>query len=262
MIEDAGLAANPQESVVITARSGALAKAAATAAADDVGAALGELRPVKDVGEPIWSADRDALLVPVTMRGTPDDAADHIDPVLDATAAVQRDHRDVVVRQVGEASLDAGINDHVGTDLAHGESLSLPITFGILLIAFGALIAAGIPVLLAFHTVVTSLGLYGPISHLVPDQGTVSSVVLLMGMAVGVDYSLFYLRRQREERQRGHTTIDAIEIAARTSGHAVIVSGAAVVLAMSGLFLMRDLTFTGLAIGSILSSSRSPCSDR
>ena len=251
MIDDAGLSADPQESVVITARSGKLDKAAATAAADDISAALGRLGPVKDVGKAIWSPDRDALLVPVSMRGTPDDASDHVQELLDVTASVQRDHHDVSVRQVGEASLDAGINDQVASDLASGESLSLPITFGILLVAFGALNASstGMP---AFSSVVTSLGLYGPISYLVPDEGTVSSVVLLMGMAVGVDYSLFYLRREREERQKGHSTIDAIEIAARTSGHAVVVSGAAVVLAMSGLFLMRETTFAGLAIGSIL----------
>ena len=252
MIDDAGLSADPQESVVITARSGSLDESAATEAADDVTRALGRLQPVDGVGKAIWSPDRDALLVPISLNGTPDDASDHVDQLLDATAAVQRDHRDLSVRQAGEASLDAGINAQVASDLAAGEALSLPITFAILLVAFGALIAAGIPVLLAFSSVVTALGIYGPISHLVPDEGTVSSVVLLMGMAVGVDYSLFYLRREREERQKGHTTIDAIEIAARTSGHAVVVSGAAVVLAMSGLFLMRETTFAGLAIGSIL----------
>ncbi len=252
LIENAGLAADPQESVLITARSGRLDEAAATAAATDVSAALGRLGPVKDVADPVWSPDRDALLVPVSMRGTPDDVSEHVERLIDATAATQRDHRGVTIRQAGEASLDAGINEQVGSDLAKGETLSLPITFAILLVGFGALIAAGIPVLLAFSSVMIALGIYGPISHLVPDEGTVSSVVLLMGMAVGVDYSLFYLRREREERQRGHSTIDAIEIAARTSGHAVIVSGAAVVLAMSGLFLMGEATFAGLAIGSIL----------
>ena len=185
MIDEAGLAADPQESVVITARSGTLDDAASTAAADDVGKALARLRPVEDVGEAIWSPDRDAVLVPVSMRGTPDDASDHVDELLEATASVQREHRDLSIRQAGEASLDAGINEQVETDLAAGESLSLPITFAILLVAFGALIAAGIPVLLAFSSVVTALGIYGPISHLVPDEGTVSSVVLLMGMAGG-----------------------------------------------------------------------------
>ena len=113
----------------------------------------------------------------------------------------------------------------VGEDLASAEMLSLPITFAILLIAFGAFVAAGIPVLLAITSVITALGLYAPVSYLVPDAGQVANIVLLIGMAVGVDYSLFYLKREREERARGRSTIDAIEIAAATSGHAVIVSG-------------------------------------
>ena len=106
--------------------------------------------------------------------------------------------------------------------------------------------------LLAFSSVLTALGLYAPISHFVPDSGTVANVVLLIGMAVGVDYSLFYLKREREERQRGRSTLEAIEIAAATSGRAVVVSGFAVMVAMSGLFLTRDITFASLAVGSIL----------
>ena len=187
MIENAGLSADPEESVLITARSGPLDAAAATAAADDVGAALGRLAPVQDVAEPVWSPHRDALLVPVSLRGTPDDASDHVEELLDVTASAQRDHSGVSIRQAGEASLDAGIMEQVNADLAEGEMLSLPITFAILLVGFGALIAAGIPVLLAFSSVITALGIYGPISHFVPDEGTVSSVVLLMGIEpVGV----------------------------------------------------------------------------
>ncbi|MFI5429085.1 MMPL family transporter [Aeromicrobium sp. UC242_57] len=157
-----------------------------------------------------------------------------------------------MIQQAGAASLDAGINDKVGEDLASAEMLSLPITFGILLIAFGAFVAAGIPVILAITSVITALGFYAPISLLVPDAGTVANVVLLIGMAVGVDYSLFYLKREREERARGRSTIDAIEIAAATSGRAVVVSGFAVMVAMSGLFLSGEAVFNALATGSIL----------
>jgi len=71
-------------------------------------------------------------------------------------------------------------------------------------------------------------------------------------MAVGVDYSLFYLKREREERARGRSHIDAIEIAAQTSGRAVIVSGLAVIVSMAGMFLVHDVTFASLAVGSIL----------
>lgn len=252
MIADADLEASPTESVLISAPSGSLDAGKAETAATQVSKAAVDVKGISDVGPPIWSEKRDALLVPITMTGNADDAADHVEGLLDATAAVQKDNPDLDIEQAGNASLDAGINDKVGEDLGSAEASSLPITFLILLVAFGAFIAAGIPVLLAVSSVITGLGLYAPISYLVPDSGTVANVVLLIGMAVGVDYSLFYLKREREERLRGRSTIDAIEIAAATSGRAVVVSGFAVVVAMSGLFITREPVFNALAVGSIL----------
>ena len=127
------------------------------------------------------------------------------------------------------------------------EKLSLPITLGILLLTFGAIIAAGVPVLLALSAVGTAIGLSALVSHLLPASDTLSSVILLIGMAVGVDYSLFYVRRTREERARGASRREAIDIAAQTSGRAVVVSGIAVVVAMSGLLLLgqRHLQLDG-----------------
>ncbi len=121
-----------------------------------------------------------------------------------------------------------------------------------MLLAFGAFIAAGIPVLLAISAVVATIGLIAPISHLIPAEETVSSMVLLIGMAVGVDYSLFYLKRAREERRRGKSALDAVEIAAATSGHSIVVSGAAVIVSMAGLYLAQDSTFASLASGAIM----------
>ena len=119
-----------------------------------------------------------------------------------------------------------------------------------MLLAFGALIAAGIPVLLAGTSVAATLGLLAPLSHLIPADSTVSSMIVLIGMAVGVDYSLFYLKRAREERAKGRTTLDAVEIAARTSGHSILVSGGAVIASMAGLFVVGNATFNSLAIGA------------
>jgi RND superfamily putative drug exporter len=107
-------------------------------------------------------------------------------------------------------------------------------------------------VILAITSVVGALGLSNLASHLIPGTDTTNSVILLIGMAVGVDYSLFYLRREREERARGRSHLDAVEIAAETSGRAVVVSGLAVVIAMAGLFLATDTVFSSLAVGSIL----------
>lgn len=246
-VDAAGLTPASTEVVVLTGPA-----SERTAAAREVADRAADAPGVEQVAPPATSPDGDVTIVPVEMSGTPDDASDHVDDLLDVTEAVQRGHPDLDVRQTGPATIDAGIMERVGQDLAAGESRSLPVTFVILLVAFGALIAAGIPLVLAIGSVVVTLGLYAPISALVPDGGTVMNIVLMLALAVGIDYSLFYLRREREERRRGATTLDAIQVAASTSGHAVVVSGLTVMIAMSGLFLMDELTFTGLAIGSIL----------
>ncbi|KQX73778.1 MMPL family transporter [Aeromicrobium sp. Root472D3] len=252
MLDDAGLAPTPAESVLVTARSGALDVPAATAVATQIGDRAADVAGVADVGAPVVSGSRDAVLVPISMTGGLDDALAHVADLEAVTAAAQADHPGLRVQQAGDASLQSALDEKVAGDLAAAEALSLPITFLILLVAFGAFVAAGIPVLLAVTSVVTALGLYAPLSHLVPDSGSVANVVLLIGMAVGVDYSLFYLRREREERARGRSTIDAIEIAAATAGRAVVVSGLAVTVAMSGLFLSGEPVFDALAVGSIL----------
>jgi RND superfamily putative drug exporter len=240
------------ENVLITARSGVLDLNAAKAAAADAATRMKALPEVAGVGEPVPAHDGSALLLPVTMSGDTDTTSDRVQPLLDATAAVQKAHPALRVEEAGGASISKAMDDTLGADFRTAEYLSLPVTLVILLIAFGALIAAGIPVLLALSSVAAALGLSTLASHLVPMGDATSSVILLIGMAVGVDYSLFYLRREREERSRGRHHLDAVEIAAETSGHAVVVSGFAVTIAMAGLFLAGDSTFSSLAVGSIL----------
>ncbi len=100
-------------------------------------------------------------------------------------------------------SVDTAINDRVAEDLGSAEGISLPITLLLMLLAFGALIAAGVPVLLAITSVAATMGIAAPLSHLIHAEPTVTSLIVLIGMAVGVDYSLFYLKREREERAKG-----------------------------------------------------------
>ena len=168
------------------------------------------------------------------------------------TAAVAADHPDLTVRQAGDLTTDRDINDQVADDLSSAEGISLPVTLVLMLLAFGALIAAGIPVLLALGSVAATMGIAAPLSHFVPAEPTVNSMIVLIGMAVGVDYSLFYLKREREERARGRTTLDAVEIAAQTSGHSIVVSGLAVAASMAGLYLVDVVTFDSLALGAIV----------
>ncbi len=252
MLHDADLDDPTTEDVLITPRSGQLDPALAAQAAADVNRRMTHLAEVSTVAAPARSADGQAVLVEITMRGDPNTSDDRVPALLDATAAVQHDYPALRVEQSGSASLDKAVNDQVSQDLGTAADVSLPVTLLILLVAFGAIIAAGVPVLLALSAVVTAIGLSTIASHFVPDSGTTSSMILLMGMAVGVDYSLFYVKRHREERARGRSHLDAIEVAAETSGHSVVVSGLAVVVAMLGLFLAHDAVFSSLATGSIL----------
>lgn len=159
----------------------------------------------------------DAVMVSLTMRGDPDKAGDNVKPLQLQTDQVAKAHPELRVEQTGAGSLNTAVNYRVTKDLGRSETLSLPVTLVNLLVAFGAIIAAGVPVLLALTSVFAAIGLYGLASHVFPDNGSAGSLIMLMGMAVGVDYSLFYLKREREERRRGRGHIDAIEIAAATS---------------------------------------------
>ena len=251
MIADAGLTPPNTENVMITARSGALDAHQAEAAAADVTAAANGADHVAHVGEVQWNKARTAALVPIELAKGADDDADAAD-LQRAVKRVAADHPTLQVREAGDLSVDGAINDRVSEDLGSAETISLPVTLLLMLLAFGALIAAGIPVLLAASSVAATLGLLAPLSHLVPADLTVSSMIVLIGMAVGVDYSLFYLKREREERAAGRTTLEAVEIAAQTSGHSILVSGGAVIAAMAGLFVVGNATFNSLAVGAIL----------
>jgi RND superfamily putative drug exporter len=248
MVSAAGFPDPDTEQVLITARSGDLDNAAAERAAAEVVAGMKKLRVVDEVAAPQASPDGSAYLVSIQLARNQDD----VSSLQALTRTVQADHPDLSLRETGDISLDDAINDRVSDDLSSAETLSLPVTLILMLLAFGALIAAGIPVLLAGTSVAATVGVLAPVSHLVHADSTVTSMIVLIGMAVGVDYSLFYLKREREERAKGHSTRDAVEIAAQTSGHSILVSGAAVVCAMAGLFVIGDSTFNSLAVGSII----------
>ena len=156
------------------------------------------------------------------MRGNVDTSDQRVQPVLNAVARVQASHRGFRVAEFGYASATHDLNKTIGQDFSRAESLSVPITFLILLFAFGAFVAAGVPVLLAFSAVLGSIGLNELVSHLAHASSATQSVILLMGMAVGVDYSLFYLKREREERAAGNEGHEAVFRAAATSGQAVL----------------------------------------
>jgi len=200
------------------------------------------------------SADGHSMLIQFTIKGDPDKAKDKVAPILAAVAAVQQaGYTGFSIREVGNASANYELGKTFNKDFGNAEKLTIPITLFILLAAFGALVAAGLPVLLAFSAVLASLGLFAAVTHVyASDYQSTSAVILLIGMAVGIDYSLFYLRREREERALGKPPRVSLLRAASTSGQAVLISGATVLIAMSGMFIAGSRIFTGMAIGTML----------
>jgi uncharacterized membrane protein YdfJ with MMPL/SSD domain len=202
------------------------------------------------------SKDGRSAVVTLEIKGTANDTQyehiDKVDPLLAATAAAQRANPSLRIEQFGDASVQKSVQKSVADDLAKAQTLSLPITLVILVLAFGALAAAGVPVLLALTAVIATSGLIAIPSHFAPVDSAVGEVILLMGMAVGVDYALFYLRREREERAAGKDAEAALEAAAATSGRSVLVSGLTVMTAMAGMYFTGDKTFESYATGAII----------
>ena len=227
------------------------------AAVKDVTASLPKVPYVQNVksplaGESAVSEDGHAALVDFDVAGDSTEASDRIDAVLAAVAAAQKRHPDLAVEQFGSASANKAITDTIGDDLASAGLLSLPITLILLTLTFGTLVAAGVPLWIGLSSVMATLGLVNLPSQILPIDSNLSAVILLIGLAVGVDYSLFYLKREREERAAGRTEEGALEAAAATSGRAVLISGATVMLAMAGMFISGDKTFISFGMGTIL----------
>jgi RND superfamily putative drug exporter len=199
------------------------------------------------------SADGHSALVQFELRETDSaEAQKQLGPVEDAVAAIAARHPSLTVEQFGDASANKALDAVFSGDLEKAGFLSLPITLAILVVAFGALVAAGLPLLLALTAVFMTMGLIALPSHLIPLDKDIAAVILLVGLAVGVDYSMFYLKREREERAAGKSAEAALEAAAATSGRAVIVSGLTVMIAMAGMFFAGDQTFNGFGLATIV----------
>ncbi|MFJ8391240.1 MMPL family transporter [Streptomyces sp. NPDC094144] len=255
MATGAGLQRRPTEHILIRSGSGPLDSAEATAAARDVTARMTALPEVAEVAPPVRSKDGTALRVTVVMKGAELDAKNNVAPLLDATGKAAAAHPGLIVEESGSPAISQGVNDQRGKDLSLSERLTLPVTLVILLIVFGSVVMAGVPLLLALSSIAATMGLAMLASHLMPDPGVGTNMILLIGLAVGVDYTLFYLKREREERARaqGRLSPEAlVELAAATAGRAIVVSGLAVIVSTATLYLATDVIFSSLATGTIL----------
>ena len=259
-IEAAGFPDDATEQVLIQAKGATkVSDPRVSAAVQDVARRLQATRDVADVQSPLAkgnegqiSKDGRSLVVTFKIPGDDDEVADRVDASLASVAAAQRAHPELRIEQFGGASADKALSAAFDKDFKRAEVLSIPITLLILLVAFGALVAAGLPLLLALTAVMGTLGLLGPISQLLPLEESASSVVLLVGLAVGVDYCMFYLRREMEERDAGREPQAALAAAAATSGRAVLISGFTVMVAMAGMFFAGNAVFSSFAVGTML----------
>ncbi|MGW2044459.1 MMPL family transporter [Streptomyces sp. NPDC001858] len=249
------------EQVLVSARSGALGGSAAESAESaesavrELTARMERLPEVAAVAAPVRSADGRILMVEVALKGEERDAKDKVDALTAQTAAVQRAHPELLLQETGSPSISKGVDEQRGDDLALSEKITLPVTLLTLLIVFGSLTMAAVPLLLALSSIAAAVGLSMVASHVSPDTGVGTNVILMIGLAVGVDYTLFYLKREREERARGGGRLGSealVELAAATSGRAVVVSGFAVVASTATLYLASDVIFSSLATGTVV----------
>ncbi|MGI9099694.1 MAG: MMPL family transporter [Solirubrobacteraceae bacterium] len=256
-VDRAGFRETSGEQVLLQARAGA-GTDELQRATTELATRLKDVPHVEQVSSPFdagatgqLSRDGRSALVSFEIAGEDDVAVTRVDATLAATAAIQRAHPGLRVEQVGAASADKAFEKSLGDDFKRAETLSVPLTLLILLFAFGALVAAGLPLLLGLTAVGATLGLLGPISQLAPVNEAIGSVVLLIGLAVGVDYSMFYVRREMEERDRGKGPQAALEAAAATSGHAVVVSGFIVLISMAGMLVSGSSVFVSFGVGTM-----------
>ena len=260
ILDSAGFKVPARESVLVQSKTSTVKDAAFAATVASLVQTLSLQKNVTNIVSPIdhpqaglVSKDRHSALVQFDIKGNAEDADGKIAPIMKAVDQAQAGNPSVIVAEFGQASANRAINDRFGKDMQRAEYTSLPLTIVILMVAFGAIVAAGLPVLLAFSAVLAAMGLNLLASHLLPtDEQTVSAIILMIGMAVGIDYSLFYLRREREERYGGRTPREALATAARTSGQAVLVSGATVLIAMAGMFVSGNSLFSTIGLGTMI----------
>jgi len=247
------------EIVVVQSKTKTIADPTFRATVNDVVHAVAPFMTIRDLRSPVARVNADQVsrdgrtaLVEWQMKGTEKQAEKNVGALTRTTAAVAKANPRFYVGETGSVSLSKSISKLFSQQLAKAGEHSLPLTLIVLLLVFGTLAAAFVPLLLALSSVIATIGLSNIVSHVLPMDGNVSAVILLVGLAVGVDYTLFYLKREREERAAGRTPRAALEAAAATSGRAVLVSGLTVAVAMAVMLFTGDKTFISFAVATMM----------
>jgi RND superfamily putative drug exporter len=201
----------------------------------------------EDQAASLVSQDGTTVLIPVAIA--------------DTTDAIVADLREVAasgstdgftVQVAGQATLGSDFTKVAEEDLQKGESIGIGIALIVLVVVFAAIIAAVVPIVMAIFAIIVALGLVSLIGQIVEFNLFVENIVTMIGLAVGIDYSLFIVSRYREERKKGFDKLGAIGAAGATANRAVFFSGMTVVLALLGMFIIPTTIFRSLATGAIL----------
>ncbi len=244
-----------------TFTEGLIIKSGSAAPTDHAAAILAErakrARYVVSVSSPASdrSLSRDGgrvALIEVTLRSDPDQQTDHVVPLERVVSGTARGEPRVYIGEAGDGSGGRAENDTISKGLGRAEMIAFPITLLILVAAFGAVVAALVPLLLGLTSVAAAMGALGLVSQIAPNGSTTSSVVVLIGLAVGVDYSLFYIRRERAERRAGAGAQAALIASSQTVGRAIVIAGATVIIGLVGLLFAGNPVFVSMALGAIL----------
>jgi len=203
-------------------------------------------------GDGLISSDRKTTIIPVTLKGSLQEATSNGDEFLDLVHGQRASAPDYLITTVGDASLAQEINKIVEEDLAQGETIGASLAFLILIGVFGALVAAFVPLVLAIIAIGVAFGLTALVSQQWELSFFVTNMITMIGLAVGIDYSLFVVDRYREERRRGAAKTDAVQIAGNTASRAVLFSGLTVVFALLGMFIVPNSIYRSLSIGAII----------
>lgn len=246
------------ETIIVRSETATVDDAAFKATVDGL---VAELKAIPDVTRSVdsfystgnaalVSADRHSTIVSVVMNGTLDEAIDRVPDYEAALASAQKD--DYQILSVGDATLSEEFNTIADEDLAKGEMIGIPVAILILIVLLGALVAAGLPIVVGFVSIFIAMGLAALAGRATDLSFFVVNMIFMIGLAVGIDYALFIISRYREERARGLDKYAAIAVTGGTASKAVLFSGGTVVLALSGMFLVPELTFRSLGIGAVL----------
>ncbi|MCC6943505.1 MAG: MMPL family transporter [Thermomicrobiales bacterium] len=198
--------------------------------------------------ESLVSADRHTVLLPLTLPDSATESIDRIHQVVDDAGSVG----DFALLVTGEATLDKEITEAAERDLAKGEAIGISLALVILALVFGAVVAAFLPIVLAIAAIVVSLGATALLGQFIDLPVVVINLMTMLGLAVGIDYSLFVVSRFREERANGRETVDAIAASGATAGRTVVISGLTVAAALAGMLIMPDTSNRAIGAGAVL----------